>query len=549
MRRRSCGGRPGREAPPESAPPHRVARGAAARSCQTAAVRDRLVAFSRSRVGALAIGLAAGLCICAALPPWGWWPLAPVGIALWLFLLRGRSVRGRFAVGWLVGVGWFAPSTLWILQLTPPGYVAGVLLFWGPLMGLVAAACPPDRRRYLVLPALLTLTTWALAHAPFGGVPLSELAMSQTRAPLLPVARVGGGLMLTGAVAALGSALALTVARRTRPALGILAAIVALAVAGVVWPTGAPGVTERVVGVQGGGPQGTRFQSGQAPIVFRRHLELTREIDGPVDLVVWPENAINVDGDFEDHPWRDLIAAEAERIGAPIMVGVVADAGPERFVNYVVVVNPDGTLVDRYDKERRVPFGEYVPLRPVVEPIGGAALPPRDQIPGNELREGNHAVVQTSAGPIAVAISWEIFFSRRVREGVREGGQILTNPTNGASYWLTIVQSQQVAATQLRAVEAGRWTLQISPTGFSAFVSPSGDVSQRTSVSERALLAADLPRSTRTTPARALGDVPALLVAAGALVVAGALSPRRLRRRDVQGSDLEQEGDGAVVDQ
>jgi apolipoprotein N-acyltransferase len=512
-------------------------------------VRDRLDAFSRSRLGAAVLGPAAGLCICASLPPWGWWPLAPAGIALWLLLLRDRPPRSRFVVGWSVGLAWFGPSTLWILQLTPPGYVAGVLLGWAPIMGAVSLACPPDRRRYLVLPALLTLTTWGLEHAPFGGVPLSELAMSQTRALLLPMARIGGALLVTGAVAATGSALALAVARRPRPAVTVVAVVAVLTVAGMLWPAGRPGPSERVVGVQGGGPQGTRFESGQAPLVFRRHLEATADIEGPVDLVVWPENAINVDGDFEDHPWRGLLAAEAARLGAPIMVGVVADAGPERFVNYVVVINPDGSLVDRYDKERRVPFGEYVPLRPLFEPIAGDALPPRDQIPGHEIRDPNTAVVRTSAGPVAVAISWEVFFSRRVREGVREGGEILTNPTNGSSYWLTIVQSQQIAATQLRAVESGRWTLQVAPTGFSAFVSPAGDVSQRTGVSERALLSADLPRLTHTTPAQALGDVPALLGAAGGLAVAAAVSPRRGRRREAPGSDLEQHGDGAVVDQ
>ena len=61
---------------------------------------------------------------------------------------------------------------------------------------------------------------------------------------------------------------------------------------------------------------------------------------------------------------------------------MVEDEGPDHFVNYVVVVNPDGSLGDRYDKERRVPFGEYVPMRGLFEPIAGATLPARDQIPG-----------------------------------------------------------------------------------------------------------------------------------------------------------------------
>jgi apolipoprotein N-acyltransferase len=147
---------------------------------------------------------------------------------------------------------------------------------------------------------------------------------------------------------------------------------------------------------------------------------------------------------------------------------------------------------------------------------------------------------------MAVAISWEVFFGRRVREGVRAGGEMVLNPTNGSSYWLTLVQSQQVAASRLRAVESGRWLVQAAPTGYSAFVDPAGGVHQRTSVSERAVLRRTVPRLTGTTPAQALGDLPALALAAAALV--GAVVLGRRNRGD-RPSDLDEEGDGAVVHQ
>ena len=220
------------------------------------------------------------------------------------------------------------------------------------------------------------------------------------------------------------------------------------------------------------------------------------------------------------------MAAEAARIGAPILVGVVEDVGADQFANYVVVVNPDGTVTGRYDKERRVPFGEYVPMRFLFEPLVSSSLPQRDQVPGTGT-----AMVPTSAGPMAVAISWEVFFGRRVREGVREGGEVVLNPTNGSSYWLTQVQTQQVAASQLRAVESGRWLVQAAPTGFSAFIDPSGGVHQRTDVSEREVIERDVPRLDGTTPAQALGDLPALVLALGALAVMAVDHRRRVARR------------------
>jgi apolipoprotein N-acyltransferase len=482
---------------------------------------------------AVLAGLAAGALICASLPPWGWWPLAPVGVALWLLLLRAPSRLDRFAVSWAVGVAWFGPSTLWMWGLTIPGYVLGVLLAWGPMVGVVGLVTPPDRRRLVVLPAAIVAFEWFHSHAPFGGAPLSMLAMSQARGPLLPVAAVGGMLLVGLAITGLGAALHTAIVdRRWKVPVGVTAAVVVTIVVGILPWTGPveggsgdepPSVA--VAAVQGGGPQGTRFTSSQAPEVFDRHLRLTRTIESPVDLVVWPENTLNINGDFADHPWRAELAAEASRVGAPIMVGVVQDAAqdPDRFLNYVVTVQPDGSLGGRYDKERRVPFGEYVPLRGLFEPLAGDTLPPRDQIPG----EGT-ARIETDRGSVAVAISWEVFFARRVREGVREGGEWVLNPTNGSSYWLTQVQSQQIATSTLRAVENGRWLVQIAPTGFSAVIDDSGSVLDRTGVSEARVLFADVPRRTGTTPARLLGDLPALLVSL--VLVAGAVVVDRRRR-------------------
>src|SRR4029078_7205915 len=93
---------------------------------------------------------------------------------------------------------------------------------------------------------------------------------------------------------------------------------------------------------------------------------------------------------------------------------------------------------------------------------------------------------------VAVVISWEVFFGGRVRDGVEHGGEWVINPTNGSSYTWTVLQTQQVASSRLRAIETGRCVAQAAPTGFSAFISPDGDVYDRTSVSEQAVLSRTL---------------------------------------------------------
>lgn len=481
------------------------------------------------------LSLIAGLSICASLPPWGWWPLGIVGIAIWAHVLAEPSRLRRFGLGWLVGLGWFGPSTLWIWGLTPPGYVVGLVAGWAPLVGLVSLLAPPDRRRLLVLPAGVVLFEWFHVHAPFGGVPLSMLAMGQGQGPLLPAARIGGALVVGTAVALLGTALWMAVSERQwRRPVAVVTAVGLVTLMGVAWPSGTTDSELEVALIQGGGPQGTRFSRSDGPVVFERHLDTTRSIpdDAELDLVVWPENAINVDGAFEDSGWGPLLSEEARRLDATLVVGIVEDDpdDEDRFLNYVTAFEPDGTTSDRYDKQRRVPFGEYVPLRPLFEPIAGEALPNRDQLPGEESSELVTCVdaLETCEGTFAVAISWEVFFSRVVREGVREGGQVVLNPTNGSSYWLTHVQTQQVATSSLRAAESGRWLLQVAPTGFSAVIDDRGTVLERSDVSERRILYATVPMIDGTTPAQLLGDLPALAFAFAVIAVAYAPRTRRV---------------------
>ena len=114
---------------------------------------------------------------------------------------------------------------------------------------------------------------------------------------------------------------------------------------------------------------------------------------------------------------------------------------------------------------------------------------------------------------MAVAISWEIFFGGRVRDGVGHGGQVVLNPTNGSSYTGTILQTQQIASSRLRALESGRWVVQAAPTGFSAFVTPAGTVLDRSGISETAVQTRAVERREGDTWYVRIGDKPVVAVA------------------------------------
>jgi apolipoprotein N-acyltransferase len=330
--------------------------------------------------------------------------------------------------------------------------------------------------------------------------------------------------------------------RRWRPAAVALGLVVlALVVAGLA-PRGERVGQIEVALVQGGGPQGTRAIDTDERVVFERHLEASELVDTPVDLVVWPEDVVDVEGPVETNREGAELADLARELDAPLVAGIVEGVDDESFRNASVVLDPDGEIVDRYDKVHRVPFGEYVPLRSLIEPFGGEALTDRDAIVG-EVPAQLDTGAGRDGGKVAVAISWEIFFGDRVREGVEQGGAIVLNPTNGSSFTGTLVQTQQIASSRMRAIENDRWVLQVAPTGFSAIIGPDGTVHQRTGVSERAVLQGTVGQRQGTTLYTRWGLLPAWIVAAVSLAGGWALWRRARRRSQPEPTPRDDVGD------
>jgi apolipoprotein N-acyltransferase len=421
-------------------------------------------------------------------------------------------------MGFLFGAGWMYLGMGWMVQLTAPGYVVAGAVFAS--FHMVAALVAPDGPwRVIGRPAAHALAEALRFSFPFGGIPLATLGMSQVGGPLVGVVRVGGVILLTWLVLQLGFALGGLAsgtpwfARRSRPGAPAqphgafaLAGVVVIVALSFVAPQGSDtGETLRIAAVQGGGEQGTRALDVPSRLVTERHLEATRSIpdDAGLDLVLWPENTIDVDV-FAGSDVYDAIVAEAARLDVPIAVGVTE----EPRVNSQILVAPDGEIVGSYVKVRRVPFGEYVPLRGVLEALGA----PIEQVGRDAVAGTEPAILDLPDGTrVGVVISWEVFFAGRAREGVKLGAEAILNPTNGASYTGTIVQTQQVASSRLRAIENGRWVVQAAPTGFTAIVDADGNVRQRTAVSERNVLYDTVELREGDTWYTELGDGPIIV--------------------------------------
>ncbi|MEY4165742.1 MAG: apolipoprotein N-acyltransferase [Actinomycetota bacterium] len=464
--------------------------------------------------------LVAGLCVAAAMPPWGWWPLALAGVALYGTSVSGRQSTARkdFSSGWLFGVGWFLPAMAWMWFLTAPGYIIAVAMF-AAFHGCAAVLAGALSRRSDHQAPLLFAVTHTLAETlrmsfPFGGVPLATLGIANASSPLAALAPWGGVILLTFATFWL-------MLGRKRLQRTLIATLTLLLASNVDLTR--PSNDEYTVAlIQGGGEQGTHAIDTDPREVFDRHMRLTRSVanNQNIDAVIWPENVINVD-DFETSPEFDELVAEAKRLAVPFVVGVTEDVDADGFTNAQLVITADGTIEDRYDKVRRVPFGEYMPFRNVLSALSDSTnLVPRDAVPGV-----GPGVLTIGGVRASVAISWEVFFGGRVDEGVERGATFIINPTNGSSYTGTILQTQQVASSQLRAREQGRHLVQVSPTGFSAHVTNRGDVLHRTSISEAKTIIATVPLREGRTLYSYTGNAP--LICLLLLVLAAAMWTRR----------------------
>ena len=486
-------------------------------------------ARTRGRQRLLTIGacLGTGALMAVSLPPWGWWPLLIVGIVFLDRLLAGQPALNRFWRGWAVAAAWLFPGMAWMVFLSAPGWIIASAVY-SAYFGAACALAPASRWRWVVLPGSIVLAEVLRWSWPFGGVPLASFAISQAASPIAFVVRVGGAPLLVMLVVTIGVTISAAWERAWKP-FAIGTALIVLVVGGAaVAPRGHDIGSLQVALVQGGGKQGTHSGDVDPKIVFQRHLDATNQVKLPVDLVVWPENVVHVEGPVAQTDEGRELSDLAKELDATLTVGVIEGAGDDAFHNSQIAYDSNGDLIARYEKVRRVPFGEYMPFRGILAAIGA----PTNLVPRNAVIGKGPAILDTPAGRLGVVISWEVFFGGRARDAIGHGGTVLLNPTNGASYTGTLLQTQQIASSRLRALETGRWVAQVAPTGFSAFIDDNGHVMQRTGISEQKVIQADIHTRHGNTIYVQIGDRP--IVALALLLVAIGLIGDRARARRSQ---------------
>lgn len=457
------------------------------------------------------VAVFSGVMVFASFEPTGLWWAAPLGFALLFYFADSRHamlmawVQGLAIYGLLLPwVGEFVGAAAWIALAVVQSLYS--LLFG---VGLKYLLRRPLTAHIVGIPTWFVAVEWLRSSFPFGGFPWGRIAWGQASGPLSWLIRLGGPSVVTFAVVLIGLLLALSIRKHVVPA-SALAGVVALVGAyALLIPAPSADHTVNVVAVQGNVPRLGLDFNAQRRAVLDNHVRRTEKVESHPDIVIWPENSADVNP-FTDATARQQVEKAQRSIDAPILVGTVS---PEH--NTMVVWDKNGPG-EKHVKHYLQPFGEYMPFRDFLRKFSEYVDRAGNFQPGND-----NGVVHMAGIPVGVATCYEVSFDGAFRSAVRGGAQILTSPTNNATFGFTDMTYQQLAMSRMRAKEYDRSVVVAATSGVSAIVAPDGRVEQRTGIFTSDALEAELPLSdTMTLSARVGPWVERILAILGLLSVA-----------------------------
>ncbi|MGW7369230.1 apolipoprotein N-acyltransferase [Streptomyces sp. NPDC054841] len=481
-----------------------------------------------------------GVLLYLSFPPRPLWWLTLPGFALLAWCLHGRRPRAALGLGYLSGLGFLLPLLVWTGEEV--GAIPWIALAAVEALFVAVTCVGIALVTRLPLWPVWGAAVWILgeaarARAPFGGFPWGKIAFGQADSFFLPLAAVGGTPVLGFAVALCGfglyeTARRLRTYRKTRElprgplAAALLAVFVpvsgALAALPLVDDSPEDG-TATVAAVQGNVPRLGLDFNAQRRAVLDNHAHRTEQLAEDVaagkvakpDFVLWPENSSDLDP-YRNGDARLVIDQAVKAIGAPTVVGAVVtpETGPLR--NTLIKWDPERGPVATYDKRHIQPFGEYIPMRPFVRLFSkDVDRVRRDFGPGNKV-----GVFDLAGTKVGLATCYEAAFDWAVRDTVTDGAQLISVPSNNATFGRSEMTYQQLAMSRVRAVEHSRAVVVPVTSGVSAIIQPDGKIVQQTKMFTPDALVAEIPLRSSLTPATRMGTLPEgvlVALAAGAL--------------------------------
>jgi apolipoprotein N-acyltransferase len=464
-----------------------------------------------------ALAALSGVLLALSFPRYGHGAVAWVALLPLLLALRQGGPARAFRLGYLTGfvaalgllywtalvviqyggLAWPLASLVMVLLCLAVALFAGVFAW---LVALWLARLGPPA--LLLAPLAWVATEMLRAHTLYR---FAWCLLGYSQQPHLPFVQIaaftavyGVSFLVASPAAAIAYASCAPGVRARRAALLGCAALV-----GLVWLHGTRTLSRpaegadslRVALVQGNIRQDEKWDPRLARANIDAHVDLTHAAaERGARLVVWPESAVPFLFDEAPELARSLAELARSR-GVYLLFG--NDDSEERGGTRSIWVGakllaPDGELRSRYRKMRLVPFGEYVPLQPLLT-LGGRVTARLVRAVGEFVPGTEFAVGEVDGHGVSVFICYEAIFPDQVRQFRARGAELLVNVTNDAWYGRTSAPYQHFAMAAFRAVENGVWLVRAANTGISAVVDPRGRVVESTPLFERTVVVRDVP--------------------------------------------------------
>jgi len=450
---------------------------------------------------------------------------------LWLWL--GSDAAEAFREGWAFGLGMFGFGVFWmhisIDQFGNVGtslavfitlmFIAAMALYYG-LVGWLAKRLAGSSGLIVQLVSyvsLWTLLEWARGWV-LTGFPWLALGYSQIGSPLqgyVPLLGVYGVSMLLLVSAA---SLVSVITSRFRTLLPALLVLMLVWSGGwwlhqVQWTTPA-GDALKVSIIQANVQQSQKWKPSSRQPTIDLYLTLTKQEWGS-DLVVWPETAVPA----LYHELQENLFPQLEQMlqknSTELLLGIpVREDSGRRYFNAMVTL---GSLRNSYYKRHLVPFGEFMPMRLLLQPlIRFLDIPMSNFAPGQAERP----LLKVAGHWAGVSICYEDAFGNEIIQSMPDAA-FLVNASNDAWFGDSLALPQHLQIARMRSIETGRYQLRATNTGISAFIGPRGELISSSPIFKEYVLRGEIVPMHGLTPYARMGNwavVQLVLLALGMVV-------------------------------
>ena len=428
-----------------------------------------------------------GALLSGAFAPVAKWWLAPIALALHMYTVR-RSAH-PFRSAFLFALVFNAFTLHWTSIYV--GSIPWIILFIGQSLMFIPLGFA---KRYGIAfyPLIFLIMEEVRARYPFEGFGWLRIAFSQADAPYRSIAAIVGASGLTALVLSIAISLVyLKSIRSTWKPIFALLPLLLLAIQVNINTLG----SIKVLMIQGNVPTlGLDFNS-RATQVFYNHIKETKKAlakDRDVDLILWPENAVDVD------PFTNSEVGKAlNQFSTPLIVGAVLRQSGE-INNVSILWRKDSQEI--YAKQHLTPFGEYIPLRSIANRISPFVATVQDFSPGSKSKS-----FTVGDAKIAPVICYELI-DDRILEIAAKSSNLIVVQTNNATFGKSAQSFQQLAITRIRAIEHARNILSVSTTGVSAVIDFQGNIVRQTQMHKAAHIYAEPTLIDTQSPRDRAGD-------------------------------------------